>query len=291
VSGSESQTSKQFSIPQEIIDQFIDYLYDDREALMTCALVCRAWVPSSRYHLFGHVSIWVSEYARFSDFIGHLDHPLCTFAPCVRKLFISTYLDEGCPAPPSLYLSPHWADPLIPYLAKLTSVKTLVAYGIGERLSGWEPLFKSASFVTQITHLSLQYPEFTTFEDCMDTIHSFPSLESLEYCPCDSDQGTLPSLPASQASPPPSLRTLDIMSFYPTTQLIWQWFHRSQTRLSTIKLGRRKSISLRDISIDTAQFSTFTQYLQFLGPSLEVLQADFGAAPTICGFPIDCTLE
>jgi hypothetical protein len=41
----------------------------------------------------------------FSDFIGHLNHPLCTFVPgpSVRELFISTYTDEGYLTP--LYLS------------------------------------------------------------------------------------------------------------------------------------------------------------------------------------------
>jgi hypothetical protein len=130
------------------------------------------------------------------------------------------------------------------------------------------------------------------FEDCMDTIHSFPSLESLEYFPNlysdESDQETLPSFPAFQGSPPPSLRTLFIDSFSATT-LILQWFHRSQTRLSVIKLGGAPPISTRDIS--TAELSTFTQYLQFLVPSLEVLQADFEAVPTICGFPVDRSLE
>ena len=58
-----------------------------------------------------------------------------------------------------------------------------------------------------------------------------------------------------------------------------------QTRLSAIKLGGRQSISTRDIR--TAQLSTFTQYSRFLGPSLEVLQADFEPAPTICRFPVD----
>jgi hypothetical protein len=124
VSGSESQTSKQISIPQEIIDQFIDHLYNDQEALKTCALVCRAWVSSSRYHLFGHVSIWVLEHVRFSDFIGHLDHPLCTFALSVRELTISTSTEDGRPLHLQADLGPDWADPLIPYLAKLTSVKT-----------------------------------------------------------------------------------------------------------------------------------------------------------------------
>ena len=257
-----------------------------------CALVCRAWVLSTRYHLFGDVEIRVSTYnqitGRFSALIGHLDHPLCTFAPSVRKLFISTSTKVSGPMP--LYLPPNWADPLIPYLPKLISVTTLFAHEIGRPLYGWKPLFNSTPFVTQITHLSLNSPEFVTFEDCMATVHSFPSLEILEYIPHSLyDQGTLPSLPAFSGSPPPSLRTLHVESFSPNTQLIWQWFHRSQTRLSVIKLGGLPLISTHDIS--AAKLSFFAQYLQFLGPSLEELHAGFQAAPTLCEFPVDRTLE
>ncbi|KAI0739389.1 hypothetical protein C8Q80DRAFT_1198411 [Daedaleopsis nitida] len=38
--------------PNEITDVIIDYLHDDKASLLACALVCRAWLSSSRYHLF-----------------------------------------------------------------------------------------------------------------------------------------------------------------------------------------------------------------------------------------------
>ena len=175
-----------------------------------CAFVCHAWVPSSHYHLFGEVNIWACKYDQVSDLIRHLNHPLCTFAPSVRELLISTspdgdhltFLDLLHDA---LDLPLSWADPLIPYLPKLISITTLYAHKIESRLYGWKPLFKSVPFVTQITHLSLDSAEFMTFEDFMYTIHSFPSLESLKYFPpsfphSHYDQGTLPSLPAFSGS-------------------------------------------------------------------------------------------
>ncbi|KAH9479356.1 hypothetical protein JR316_0007946 [Psilocybe cubensis] len=36
----------------ELYDYIIDFLHDDDAALRACALVCRAWLPSSRCHLF-----------------------------------------------------------------------------------------------------------------------------------------------------------------------------------------------------------------------------------------------
>ena len=38
--------------PQEIYDMIIDHLHDDKRALSTCSMVCRAWTSPSRYHLF-----------------------------------------------------------------------------------------------------------------------------------------------------------------------------------------------------------------------------------------------
>jgi hypothetical protein len=38
--------------PQEIFDCIIDFGHSDTDFLRTCSLVCQAWVPSSRFHLF-----------------------------------------------------------------------------------------------------------------------------------------------------------------------------------------------------------------------------------------------
>jgi hypothetical protein len=271
---SESKISKQITIPQEIVDQFIDHLYDDRRALKTCALLCRAWVPSSRYHLFSSLRISPLSYGpSFRHLIGHLDHPLCTFVSSVHKLFITASTDGGRPMPFCL-------DPLIPHLAKLSSVKFLIS----NEIAGWRALLKSPTFTPQITHLTLNNPLFESFEECMETIHSFPSLVHLD---CDFrrqyDDKWTQDLPAFRGSMPPTLRALGITLSVqlPSSRLMWQWLHRSQTRLSTITL-REVSISTDDIA--TAKLYSFSKYLQYLGPSLEMLQVRFDNAPSICRF-------
>jgi hypothetical protein len=283
-------------IPQEIIDQVIDHLYNDRETLRTCALVCRSWVPSSRYHLFGVVVICPMEFkqpSRYSSLIGHLDHPLCTFAPSIRVLYIKASTDDGDAH--LWFLSDDWLDPLIPYLSKLLSVKTLVGISIGGWPSNhWHRLLKSTTFVNQITHLSLRYSEFVSFEQCMETIHSFPSLETLDctnnypsdYFNADENGDVECTL---TLPPPPSLRILDTC-FHITGnwRLIWQWLHRSQTRLSVIKL-----VSNVTSNISAAEVSTLNQYLRFLGPSLEILsmRTDPEAASSIREFLVNRVLE
>lgn len=293
---SKKATSKQ--IPQEIIDQFIDHLYNDRETLRTCALVCRAWVTSSRYHLFGVVKIFPPKFfdqsSRYSGLIGHLDHPLCTFASSVRELNINAPTNNASGHLEPQFLYDDWLDPLIPYLSKLVSVKTLVGIEVGGwRNNHWRLLFKSTSFVIQITHLSLIYSNFVSFEQYMETIHSFPSLESLECIDNNYRLGGDYDLVDDECSlpvifpPPPSLRILDTY-FHSNGHLrqIWRWLHQCQTRLSIIKLGTNafNYISARELS-------TLNQYLQFLGPSLEILQTGFETASTICEFLVDHALE
>jgi hypothetical protein len=39
-------------LPPEITDRIIDYFHDSKADLRTCALVCRGWLASSRFHLF-----------------------------------------------------------------------------------------------------------------------------------------------------------------------------------------------------------------------------------------------
>lgn len=41
-----------FELPRKLIDIIMDYLQDEISALYASALVCRAWLPSSRRHMF-----------------------------------------------------------------------------------------------------------------------------------------------------------------------------------------------------------------------------------------------
>ncbi|PPQ64219.1 hypothetical protein CVT24_008595 [Panaeolus cyanescens] len=41
----------------ELYDLIISFLYQEEQALRSCALVCRSWVPASRAHLFYHITL------------------------------------------------------------------------------------------------------------------------------------------------------------------------------------------------------------------------------------------
>ena len=39
-------------VPQDVIDYTVDFLFNDRDSLKQCSLVCRAWQPRVNLHLF-----------------------------------------------------------------------------------------------------------------------------------------------------------------------------------------------------------------------------------------------
>jgi hypothetical protein len=45
------------AIPQELSDLIIDFLYNDVSALCSAGLVCKSWLPASRFHLFSRIKL------------------------------------------------------------------------------------------------------------------------------------------------------------------------------------------------------------------------------------------
>ena len=42
-------------LPEELLDNVVDLLYDERDALKSCCLVSKSWIPRTRKHLFAEV--------------------------------------------------------------------------------------------------------------------------------------------------------------------------------------------------------------------------------------------
>ncbi|KZT02349.1 uncharacterized protein LAESUDRAFT_662093 [Laetiporus sulphureus 93-53] len=71
--------------PQELVDMIIDYLWDDRPALMACSLTCRPLSNASRTHLFGEVCLeHEAACTSFEQLVEQSPH----FALHIRKLSI-----------------------------------------------------------------------------------------------------------------------------------------------------------------------------------------------------------
>jgi hypothetical protein len=48
------------SLPVEVTERIIDYLYNDTAALRSSALVCQSWLEHCRYHLFHSIAVDLS---------------------------------------------------------------------------------------------------------------------------------------------------------------------------------------------------------------------------------------
>lgn len=59
------------SLPAELHDHIIDFLFDDKPTLSSCALVCRGWRVTSQYHLFHTIRVkHPKPLESFTDFLG-----------------------------------------------------------------------------------------------------------------------------------------------------------------------------------------------------------------------------
>ncbi|KAJ7664767.1 hypothetical protein B0H17DRAFT_1091564 [Mycena rosella] len=74
------------ALPSELWDDIIDHLHDDPEALLACALVCRTWVPASRFHAFGSLALSQKSPYRAACLDILLASLHGTISPAVRTL-------------------------------------------------------------------------------------------------------------------------------------------------------------------------------------------------------------
>ena len=103
-------------LPREVTDYVIDFLHGDPTTLRACTLVSRAWLPSSRFHLFPRCQLGLDE-SKFADFLEFAKH--CQLGPqFIRD--ISLRIKKEFPLLPSFLVD------LLPYLQNLESIKIMV---------------------------------------------------------------------------------------------------------------------------------------------------------------------
>ncbi|KAF8970631.1 hypothetical protein BDZ97DRAFT_54398 [Flammula alnicola] len=275
----------QKDVPQELIDLFIDHLHDDRKALKSCGLVCKAWLPASRHHLFRSVSLafvgnsYVGQFIPFTKLLGHSS---CTFATSIQELEIYASDDDGSGQG---YWMHGWLDPLLPHLPKLVSVTSLSCTEVGNHhtADSWGSMIRVHQFTDQITHLELIYPLFSSFTEHMASICAFSSLVTLSYHNDSRGDSHLEDDPTFLQPPPKSLQVLDLSNpGYSTlqlnsSQLMFRWLLRSKAVLHTLKLGQIDHIT-------TDKFAILSLYMQFLDSSLLFLEVGFRQSEAISLF-------
>lgn len=270
-------------LPRELVDETLDHLWDDPKALTACALTCRAWVPTTRVHLFRTVLLSsLSSTIRFSTLLK--DTP--SIARCVRKLSITTQYfptgddeaDEGRPVEDDRWVNA--CAGIAQTLGEHGRVHTLALSRM--RWSVLEPQTRAAfaGLFRAVRTLFLFEVRFDSSGDVLAFLDAFPNLSELYFHAVSWDHESSPLLPASPTAALGSMHeqmdkaekmNLSYLFLDPRSSptLVTEWIlsHPSEQRLRTIQLCWRELESTKALG----------DLLQVSGSSLEHLQIEFPA--------------
>ncbi|TDL26661.1 hypothetical protein BD410DRAFT_836514 [Rickenella mellea] len=232
----------------ELTDIIIDYLCDDRPSLRSCSLVCRSWLPSSRFHLISTLELdFYSDFEKRFPIISSLDS---TIPPYVRHLKLAV-----------CYV---WEERLVDCLSMLPTFGALKSISLS--FVAWSELTLEAKnslldVLRGLKILRLNHIQFDTFEEALEFLSLVPSLEclSLGYTSIKSGVKT--------ASPTISYKLqLKQIAFAPggdrfTAPLI-DWLCLQPT----------PSVHTLNLTVmSVMQTPSISRYLKVLGPTLQYL--------------------
>lgn len=163
--------SENTHLPVELWDNIIDHMWDDHDSLAACSLVCRAWLPSARIHLFHTVRL--QRLARPKEDHTEKLEALHRICPFIRTLKFS--------APGSVIVD----DRLLPHFHAMSRVNT-VALQLGDGgVSKMHRPFKDylsrlpPSFIQSIKKLKIQHI-FLPAVDFAQLLSVFPHISALD---------------------------------------------------------------------------------------------------------------
>lgn len=152
-------------LPQELVELVIDSAQDDRHTLATCGLVCTAWLPRSRRHLFRRIQLLPSDVDAF----------LQLFEPQSSAGTICCYtaqfdLDNQ-----------HWTEmalwqKIFSHCRRFNAVKILHL-----KLIRWDHLniLTMRSIFPNLSHLDLHFIAVDSVSDLLELLLALPALENL----------------------------------------------------------------------------------------------------------------
>lgn len=196
--------------PLELWEAIIDYLHEDPHTLTVCGLVCRAWIPASRTHLFNSITI---RQKNITGLLCLLESPLSTVAQFIRTVNLS----ESAVIRNTVSVS--WSKVQLNRIdALLNNLESLVIKG--ETL-WWGPTAIDPPLLRKVASLTMDRVGLISFVDFTSFISSFPSLVSLNLI-LDSVE---PFQDASATPPPCALSTLKHLTVnWLASSYILPWF-------------------------------------------------------------------
>ncbi|KAJ7035225.1 hypothetical protein C8F04DRAFT_1182633 [Mycena alexandri] len=235
--------------PPELVDTVIDFCYDDPAALASCGLVCRDWLPASRYHIFSAVLLTPQNAPAFLELISHST----TIAPLVCDVELRFTAGSSMP---HLQLAPILMR--LPHTTHLTLCP--------KRDEVVRPLCTSslahALLTLPLVHLKFDFrSRFESLEQIIDCVCLCAQLESLELGGSWMRTGDF-------SAPPLMSRKLHTLTLTCDLDNFLTWFMALEDEMPVIQHLFLYHIVQREID-------TVAKYLRTAGPSLQSLTLAF----------------
>ncbi len=242
------------NLPQELIDETIDYLWNDIKALAACALTCHACLHSARTHLFHDQRlIGVKSCSHFETFME--DYP--DLAKYVRKLSITE--------PSSSAFAQDWVNRIPAIVAKLEKLATLELIGL-HYVSLHRCSKETLATFAKLTNIVLGDVYFDHFLDVHTLLASAHNATNV----CFYRVGWGNSSPVYEDIPSPvplRLRRL-VVDSWASSVMLRQWL------LPSAELG---DVNLRTLMVrwrERDSMDVLNSFFRVCGPALEYLYVE-----------------
>jgi hypothetical protein len=160
--------SSKSTLPLDVIHEVIGHLRDDKNALGACSLVCQAWLPFARYHLFGEIYLCgPGNSTSITQLLELLEDGKCNWiVPFVRHVTVmDAYGDHSVEVHGLLSCLTAFA----PALISIDLGSLQLSY---DQLHGCLPLH-------QLTKMELFHCSFGAHHDFSTLLSNLPLLETL----------------------------------------------------------------------------------------------------------------
>ncbi|OSD03568.1 hypothetical protein PYCCODRAFT_1466940 [Trametes coccinea BRFM310] len=258
-------------VPLELTDYIIDFLYKDARTLASCAVVCRAWTPASRFHLFRSIVLQDHTFTSSFQRLLRLSPDLGYY---VRELTIAKFVTASEVFVPAKPPTPSINDALPEVFRQLPHLRSLTLAHMD---------LKSVTDLSALHHptlssLSLSYCQFADFADLVDLANAFPRLADLAIAGLTWVSESRPPTPRAI----PSLRRL-ALGRDTDSERLFDWFVAAGLHESVTHLEARCA-SERDTDL-------VGPFVKLAGPVLRELDLDwsFTGDKTI-GLPVTMSL-
>ncbi|GLB41259.1 hypothetical protein LshimejAT787_0904740 [Lyophyllum shimeji] len=227
------------SIPPELIDLIIDHAHADRSLLAACSLVCKAWFPAARHHLFSNAKLNAEN---ASSFVNLINSASSTINPFVRHIDAKDNCESG-----------RWVEDWFAKLTSLPFVTSICFTSSCDTVLSQTTLRALRSF-DRLVDLRLVGCQFADFIEVQELICSFPVLQSI-YLEADWPEPF--AITPTETSPSPHLRELYLRC---EMSHILDWF------LMQPHVAPVSKVTLH--GLDAVELPVVGRYLQALGPVL-----------------------